>query len=237
MAQGTSLTLLCQGKMGAMRTRRIRRPADESKHLILGAAETLLVRGGPQGVQVRAVADLVGMTDAGVSHHFGTRDELLVALLRHGGRRMRAAVDEVVRSWVDDGGAVAALVASIGALYGDGYADLAVALHAAGWRDAGSGMLNPVVDALHAARSRTSRGSPSLAETRLAVAALHQALATDPVYGPAFRRSAGITGRAADRSAPQLAWWTSTLITVLELDPSPARATRTERHAATRRSP
>lgn len=197
---------------------RIRRAPAESRGLILDAAEKLLIRGGPSAVQVRAVADLVGMTDAGISHHFGSRDELLVALLRHGGRRLRESVGRVVGGWMDAGGAIAQLVAGIAALYRDGYGELAVALHAAGWRDAGSGMLNPVVDALHAARIRSGQESAQLAQTRLAVAALHQALATDPVYGAAFRRSAGITGPAAESSTAQVAWWTHTLTTVLGLD-------------------
>lgn len=42
----------------------------------------------------------------------------------------------------------------------------------------------------------------------LAVAALHQALALDPVYGAAFRRSAGISDLTANRPGPQLTWWT-----------------------------
>src|SRR5689334_7255104 len=128
-----------------MSAMRVRRPAAESRRLILDAAESLLIEGGPAAVQVRAVAERVGMTDAGVSHHFGTRDELLVALLRHGGRRLREAVQNVVRHWVDAGAAVAELVASVSALYREGYAELAVALHAAGWRDSGAGMLDPVV--------------------------------------------------------------------------------------------
>ena len=32
------------------------------------------------------------MTDAGITHHFGSRDELLLALLHHGGRKLRGAV-------------------------------------------------------------------------------------------------------------------------------------------------
>jgi AcrR family transcriptional regulator len=186
---------------------------------MLQAAETLLVSGGPGAVQVRAVASLVGMTDAGVSHHFGSREELLAALLRYGGRRLRAAVDEVVDSWIDGGDAVAQLVEAIAALYRDGYGELGVALHAAGWRDRGSGMLEPVVAALHGAQARSGRRSGSLVDTRLAVAALHEGLAVDPVYGCAFRRSAGITGRAAQSSRAQIAWWTTTLTTVLGLDP------------------
>jgi AcrR family transcriptional regulator len=200
-------------------TTRVRRSAPVSRQRILDAAEQLLVRGGPAAVQVRAVAERVGMTDAGVSHHFGSRDELLVALLRHGGRRVRDAVERVVEGWVDDGAAVAELVARLASLYRHGYAELAVALHAAGWRDTGGGMLNPVVDALHEARER--RAPPgaevSLADTRLAVAALHQALAIDPLYGAAFRRSAGMSARQAEGESAQLAWWTDTLMRVLEL--------------------
>jgi Fusaric acid resistance protein-like len=54
-------------------------------------------------------------------------------------------------------------------------------------------------------------------ETRLAVAALHQALATEPAYGPGFRRSAGIPEPAANHSRGQRKWWTNTLTTVLNI--------------------
>jgi AcrR family transcriptional regulator len=196
---------------------KVRRPPGDSKARILDAAERLLIEGGPMAVQVRAVAARVGMTDAGVSHHFGTRDELLVALLRHGSRRLREAVDNVVHSWVGDSGAVEALVQSIAALYRDRYGELAIALHSAGWRNEGKGMLDPVVNALHAARTRRDEGA-SLMDTRLAVAALHQALAIDPVYGASFRRSAGIASSTARRVGPQLEWWTSTLVQTLGLE-------------------
>jgi len=158
------------------------------------------------------------MTDAGVAHHFGSRDALLVALLRHGGHRIRHAVDDATRRWVHDGPSVDALVTRIAAVYRDGYSELAVALHGAGWRDQGAGMLNPVVDALHAVRRDRDGRRPRRSETRLAVAALHQALATEPVYGAAFRRSAGIGDPAAGRAKPQLAWWISTLTTTLDIE-------------------
>lgn len=201
--------------------RRVRRPAEESKRLILEAAAELLVAGGPQAVQVRAVAQRVGITDAGVNHHFGGRDQLLVALLRHGGRRVRRAVEAAVSGWVDEPD-VASLVAVMTAVYRDGYSELAVALHAAGWRETGSGLLEPVVEALHAARRRTQPRA-RLEDTRIAVAALHQALALEPAYGAAFRRSAGITGAAARDPAAQLAWWATTLTAALGLEPPKAR--------------
>jgi TetR/AcrR family transcriptional regulator, repressor for neighboring sulfatase len=201
-----------------MSRQRVRRSRDEARRLILEAAEQLLIEGGPAAVQVRAVAERVGMTDAGVYHHFGTRQSLLVALLRHGGRRLRRAVEEAAAEWAGNDDDVASLVAAIASLYAEGYAELAVALHAAGWSDKGGGLLEPVVQALHAAREEAGAAG-GIDDTRLAVAALHQALALEPVYGRAFRRSAGIGARAAGGSKEQLAWWTATLRRSLGREP------------------
>lgn len=197
---------------------RTRRPPDEARQLILSAAEELLVAHGPAGVSVRAVAERVGMTDAGVSHHFGSRDGLLEALLRYGGRRLRHELKEVTERWLREDARVRPLVEVLAAFYQRGYSQLAIALVNAGWRDKGSGMLQPVVDALHAQRVRRAKAqAPALEDTRLAVAALHQALAVDPSYGAGFRRSAGLTGSAASESAAQVMWWAKTLATMLDL--------------------
>ena len=200
-----------------MSQQRVRRPRDEARRQILEAAERLLIEGGPAAVQVRAVAEQVGMTDAGVYHHFGTQGNLLVALLRHGGHRLKQAVEEAVGSWAGTGHDVASLIAAIASLYAEGYAELAIALHAAGWRDPGGGLLEPVVRALHSAQERAGLEA-DIDETRLAVAALHQALALEPVYGDAFRRSAGLGARASKDGTAQLAWWTATLRQSLGLD-------------------
>ncbi|WP_206072119.1 TetR family transcriptional regulator [Antrihabitans stalactiti] len=183
---------------------RTRRPPDEARRMILDAAAELLAKGGVAAVQVRQVAAAVGMTDAGVTHHFGNREQLLAELLRHGGRRLRTALEDVVGAWLDRDADLLELVESLEGTYRrGGYGELAVAMHAAGWRDPGKGMLNPVVDALHGLRPHGS----SIDDTRLAVAALHQAMATESLYGTAFRRSAGMTGAAADDSSAQVSWW------------------------------
>lgn len=194
---------------------RTRRPPDDARRLILDAAASLLAEGGVNAVEVRAVAARVGMTDAGVAHHFRNRDNLLAELLRHGGRQLRSAVQEVLAAWLERGAELHELVDSLDGLYRQGYGELAVALHAAGWRDRGSGMLNPIVDALHRLRPPGS----SIDDTRLAVAALHQAMATEAIYGEAFRRSAGLTGAAARDSSTQLRWWTRHLELTLALVP------------------
>src|SRR3954470_23827697 len=117
-----------------MASTRVRRPPAEARALILEAAEELLIEGGPAAVQMRAVAERVEMTDAGVAHHFGSRAGLLIELLRYGGRRIRDAVGETSAGWVASGETISNLVDRIAAVYEDGYAELAVALHAGGWR-------------------------------------------------------------------------------------------------------
>lgn len=215
------LPCLVKVTSGLVATRRTRRPPEEARRLILDAAASLLAEGGVTAVQVRTVAARVGMTDAGVAHHFQSRDNLLRELLRHGGRQLRAAVHDVLSSWLEHGADLHNLVDALADLYRQGYGELAVALHAAGWRDHGGGMLDPVVDALHQLRPPTA----SIDDTRLAVAALHQAMVTEPLYGSAFRRSAGLTGTAASDPTTQLRWWTRQLQLALEIEPLPARRT------------
>ncbi|MBE1579783.1 TetR/AcrR family transcriptional regulator [Amycolatopsis roodepoortensis] len=198
-----------------MTTPRARRTPEEARRLILDAAAALLAESGVAAVQMRAVAARVGMTDAGVAHHFGNREKLLAELLRHGGRRLRDALQDLLASWLDHGADLLELVEALHDLYRNGYGELAIALHAAGWRDPGSGMLDPVVDALH--RLRPPGGS--LEDTRLAVAALHQAMALESLYGSDFRRSAGISGAAADDSAAQVRWWARQLHLAIGLRP------------------
>lgn len=195
---------------------RTRRTPEEARRLILDAAASLLAEAGVAAVQVRAVAARVGMTDAGVTHHFGNREKLLAELLRHGGRQLRDALQEVLAVWLDNDADLLALVESLHAFYQRGYGELAVALHTAGWRDPGSGMLNPVVDALHGLRPPGG----SIDDTRLALAALHQAMATEALYGSGFRRSTGLTAAASNDSATPVHWWARQLQLALELEPA-----------------
>lgn len=184
---------------------------------IIAAAETLLAEGGVEAVQVRAVARRAGMTDAGVTHHFGDRQGLLTALIEDAGQRSRAALEAAVEAAVSGNLDVAGLLRLLARPYGKGYAELAVALHAAGWRDRGEPVFGRVVDVLHAARLARGQTDAEIAHTRLTLAAFHQAVALDPLYGEAFRRSAGVRPQAARKSDPQLEWWIATLQTVLGL--------------------
>ncbi|MET9364470.1 TetR family transcriptional regulator [Streptomyces sp. NPDC006632] len=195
---------------------RVRRTPDEAKRLILEAAAGLLAAGGPAAVRVRAVAAEVGVSDAAVNHHFGTHEQLLSALLRFGGSKLKSELRTALGGWSDQAADPAGLVRVLSALYADGFAELALALRQLGWRDTGSGMLDEVVDRLHttarAACATTGRTAPSRETVQLTVAALHQAVATEPLFGDEFRRSAGLDAGARDRL---LDWWTETLRSIL----------------------
>ncbi|QNQ10858.1 TetR/AcrR family transcriptional regulator [Sphingomonas alpina] len=188
---------------------RARRAPEVARAHILAAAETLLAQGGVDAVQMRAVARLAGITDAGVAHHFVDRHGLLTALIAYGGDKLRAMIDATVTDWLESEPDIGVLLAKLAGLYRQGYSGLAVALHAAGWRETGSPVLEKVVEALHAARFTSGVSAPDILHTRLVVAAFHHALATDPLFGTEFRRSAGISGSRDDGAALQLAWWIS----------------------------
>ncbi|MBI3676471.1 MAG: helix-turn-helix transcriptional regulator [Proteobacteria bacterium] len=191
----------------------------------MAAAECLLREDGEAAVTVRSVAASIGVTDAAVNHHFGTREKLLEALLRHGGRQLREQIKSAIAQWQNTGVRVENLVSAIANIYEDGaYASLALRLHLAGWRDRGSGLLDPVVDALHALRTeafeRSGSGAPSLKETRFVVGMMHQVLAFDPLFGAAFRRSAGLEDEPS--AAQKQRFWTVLVMTVLSGPATPA---------------
>ena len=198
---------------------RLRRTPEAARANILAMAEQLLAEGGIEAVQVRAVARKAGMTDAGVTHHFRDREGLLTALIDDAGHRMRSTINTNIEEWLAASDVdVGRLLVALAKLYRKGYAELGVALHAAGWRDRGEPIFGKVADVIHAARLARAKGpAPDITDTRLAVAAFHNAIATDALFGQEFRRSAGIKGSAAKGSEQQLEWWVRTLQTTLGL--------------------
>ncbi len=193
---------------------RKRRTPAEAKAEILAAAAALLADGGVAGVQVRAIAQRVGMTDAGVAHHLGSRDDLLRELVIYGGRQIATAVDDALTRWRNGDGSLEQLIASLGAAYRNGYAELALALYQSGWRSRGAALLEPVVTELQ--RRRRDPSAP-INETQVAVAALHQALAFESLFGREFRRSAGLASREAGDTDETHRWWATAVRTSLDL--------------------
>jgi AcrR family transcriptional regulator len=204
---------------------RIRHSADEAKQLILAAAEKRFREGGVFAVRVQLVARDLGLTDAAIHHHFGSRKGLLTALLRRAGRRVRAELETAIRGWSGGSRDLASLSKLISDCYDRrGYARLATWLMLSGVTGRGSGMLSDLVDALQRGADCEAQHlglvAPTRAETQFAVALFHLIHAAEPLFGEAMLRSAGLPNDAASRNRFQ-AWW----LTVFEdlLAPKPPR--------------
>jgi AcrR family transcriptional regulator len=184
---------------------RQRRTPQAAKFAILDAAERRLHDVGPEGVRIQRIAADLGITDAAVHYHFGTREVLMDALLRRIGRRLVDDIDVTIESWAPGQVDVAAL----GRLFQRAYADeraarLALWLSLAGWRPKGSGMLKSLVERVHRARieaaRKARRTAPRLAATQYAIALLsaahmHAAMAGDALLASVAEDASGLEQR------------------------------------------
>ena len=73
--------------------RRTRTPSAEVERELLAAAEAVLVRDGPGGLTIRAVAAEADIAPMSVYNRFGGKDALVDALLIRGFDRLRAAIE------------------------------------------------------------------------------------------------------------------------------------------------
>jgi len=84
--------MVCMSEAGAV-GRRSRTPSSEIERELLSAAEAVLVRDGPGGLTVRAVAAEAGIAPMGVYNRLGGKDGLVDALLIRGFDRLRAPIE------------------------------------------------------------------------------------------------------------------------------------------------
>ena len=179
--------------MMSMATRQRRTP-QAAKFAILSAAERRLHDDGPEGVRIQRIAGDLGITDAAIHYHFGTRETLMDALLRRIGRRLVDDIDATLSSRAPD----EIDVASLGRLFQRAYADeraakLALRLSLSGWRPKGSGMLKLLVERVHRARIQAARkarrAAPRLSDTQYAIALLSAAHMLAAMSGDALLAS------------------------------------------------
>lgn len=176
-------------------TKRIRRSREASKQAILEAAEQVMLAEGPAAVRVQRVAARVGVTDAAVHYHFGSREGLLEALLRHCGRGLvrdiaaaaaggqaldLPSVSQAMRRTYADGGA----------------ARMMMWLALSGWRPQGSGMFSGLVDG---AKRRRPEAPPD--EARFLIALMNAAHVSQAILGEAMMRAVGADWDEASQQA------------------------------------
>jgi AcrR family transcriptional regulator len=85
--------MVSMSEAGAAPARRSRTPSAEVERELLAAAEAVLVRDGPGGLTVRAVAAAAGIAPMGVYNRLGGKDGLVDALLIKGFDRLTAAIE------------------------------------------------------------------------------------------------------------------------------------------------
>ncbi len=181
----------------------------DTRRAILKAAEELLAESDVDSLTVRAIAGRAGMTDMGVVHHFGSRDELVLTLVNHVGAGIQAELSNLASEWVQNGASLDVLVERLSDFY-EVRGRLMIAVHRAGWRSKALPVLEPVVEKLHAARLRQRGAGADRDDTRLAVSAMHLGLALEHAFGFEFRRTAGFVDFDAGNAA-QRRWWSLTM--------------------------
>lgn len=176
---------------------RIRRGREEARRAILEAAAVRLRAGGPEAVRVQRVAADLGITDAAIHHHFGSRQGLMAALMRFAGRRIRDDLARILADWDGKPDGLVRVAEMLAEAYSaQGASRLALWLAQSGWRSPGSGLFEPLVDAVHRVRLEIARTRgtprPQRRETQHDVALLNLALAAEPLFGAGFLRSVGL---------------------------------------------
>lgn len=181
--------------------RRVRRTVEDSRAAILGVAERHLIEDGPAGVKVQRIGRELGLSDAAIHYHFGSRDGLLEALLRYSGQHFAR---DLATTFLDVGPMGVKQASNLlNDLYGRrGAARLATWLVQSGWTPPGSGMLLDLCNRLHeqwAGQAVTAGGqTDTLEDTQKLVAVLSAVAFTNALMGDALLRSVGLDGMTAD---------------------------------------
>ncbi len=171
-------------------TRRVRRSRAAAREAILEAAEAILRDEGPDAVVVQRVAEAVGITDAAVHYHFGTRMRLMEALLHHSGRKLVAELAAAAGDRSPDLAAVSRVMRHV--YIENGAGRMAMWLRLAGWRPRGAGMLSPLIASAKASGAADARRLIALLN------AIHVAIA---IMGEALLKAADLPADDAGQAA------------------------------------
>jgi AcrR family transcriptional regulator len=151
-----------------------------------------LSQGGVEGIRLSAIAREIGVTHQAILRHFGTREDLIHALLRSAGKKLRAELRAAVDSPRSTSASVEEIFDRFAATYRR-YAMLSVRLLLAGRSFTGSGLYRDVADAIHRQRmtdrKKAHRATPSRDDTLFGFLLLTLALWGDVLVGPAMRRA------------------------------------------------
>jgi AcrR family transcriptional regulator len=186
--------------------RRRRRSAAEAREEALVSARKLLLKHGPEGVTLMAVADDLGMTHGNLIHHFGSADELQSALMVAMVHDLTAAIAKAVGKVRSDEASARALVDAVFDAFDQGGAGMLAAWIALSQRQAHLEPIRAAVSELVDAIDKKSGSSPVDKPRRIQSAILIMTLCAfgDAVIGPQLREMLGRDPDSVRRVATRL---------------------------------
>jgi AcrR family transcriptional regulator len=181
--------------------KRIRRPPEEARRLILDAAEASMQASGPAGLRLQDVAEAAGVSHPTVLHHFESREGLIRAVHARSLQELR----EQLIAALAGADAVRTPVMDTFAAFRDGLAQRMLWVLQSGSPPATMSVFEQMVEEVHAIRVRKRGGDVDVADTR---AFVHLTVVTafgDAVIGRLLRRTT--TPEADAAGAEHFAAW------------------------------
>jgi AcrR family transcriptional regulator len=182
--------------------KRVRRRPDEARRLILEAAQAAIARTGPEGLRLHDIAAAAGVSHPLILHHFGSRAGLVRALTREATAELR---DKLVAAMTERDAPIEEQLDRVFDAFRNGLGQrLAWLATVAPDGDHGDSSMiqREIADVLHARRVALGPpGTPvAFEDSQFLVHLIAIAALGDAIYGPQFRRSAGLAeGPDTDR--------------------------------------
>ena len=186
--------------------RRRRRSAAEAREEALVSARKLLLKHGPEGVTLMAVADDLGMTHGNLIHHFGSADELQSALMVAMVHDLTDAISKAVGHVKSDEASARALVDAVFDAFDQGGAGMLAAWIALSQRHSHLEPIRAAVGELVDAIDKKSGNKTEDRPRRIQSAILFMTLCAfgDAVIGPQLREMLGRDPESVRRVAARL---------------------------------
>ena len=177
----------------------MRRSADEAQTMILDAAEHCLLEGGPDSIRLQEIARAVGISHPAVLHHFGTRENLVEAVVKRAVAHLETDLVRLLsHSQATDGAAVFAAIEHVfAALVSRGHGRMLAWLLLSGnapHEDLLS--LHALAELAHRKRLEAAPAQEiSFEDTCFRILLVAISVLGESVAGPALRESLGLDAR------------------------------------------
>jgi AcrR family transcriptional regulator len=204
---------------------RRRRTAEQARREILDAAEKQLTRAGPDSIRLQDVAREVGISHPTVLHHFGSRDELMRAVVERAFESLQSELVGAFQMTEIHERETLTLLNRVSQTLGErGYARLlAWLLLSSEPRKPTIAPIRVVAEAAHANRRRRGSKNTNFEDTLFVTMLGALVMFSDALIGENLRASAGLS---SDPDAPQrFRTWLAKLI-VEHVEGSPTGKSR-----------